>query len=188
MNEKRIFRPNNLEEMLKGWLLHCHKERDRHNEAARAYDRYHHLLGVSAIILSAFVGTSVFASLSQNAPDLRIRIIVGMLSVLATILAALVTFYKFAEQAEKHRATATKNKAIIRELEFILSQIHENDWDFQKDLSDMQKKLDDLEVDSPVISQGIYNRIEKRFDKVRFCEDVEQLAGAIEDSSEPVAQ
>ena len=178
--EKRIFHPHSQEELLKGWLVHCHKERDRHSEAARVYDQYNQWLGGSAAILSAIVATSVFASVSQDARNLTIGIIVGMLSVLATILAALTTFYKFAERAERHRATAAKHKVNIRELECILSGIDENIEDFPTIRCEMQKKLDDLEVDSPVVSQRLYDRIQKRFPKVQFCETIE---GTIEGCS-----
>ena len=32
---KPLFEPADTEELLRGWLLHAHKSRDRHDEAAR---------------------------------------------------------------------------------------------------------------------------------------------------------
>lgn len=33
-DEKRVFRPLGTDELLTGWLIHSHKARDRHDEAA----------------------------------------------------------------------------------------------------------------------------------------------------------
>jgi hypothetical protein len=60
---KRLFHPRTHEELLKGWMLHAHKGRDRHDEAARRLDRYHWTLGALSALFSAIVGTTLFAQL-----------------------------------------------------------------------------------------------------------------------------
>ena len=37
---KKLFEPANREELLRGWLLHAHKGRGRHDFAARRNDTY----------------------------------------------------------------------------------------------------------------------------------------------------
>src|SRR2546428_6350802 len=88
---RNLLEPSNTEELLRGWLLHTHKARDRHDEAARVYDRLRYLVGGPTIVLSAVVGTSVFASVAQS-PGPTVAIAVGVFSVTATVLAALQTF------------------------------------------------------------------------------------------------
>src|SRR5688572_28165261 len=79
---KRIYEPLESRELLRGWLLHAHKERDRHNAAARRYARSHISLGVLTVGISAAAGTSVFASLSQASNiEAAAGLAVGFLSV-----------------------------------------------------------------------------------------------------------
>src|SRR6185295_16273629 len=94
-----VFEPDNADELLRGWLLHAHKGRDRHDLAARWCDGYRLLLGGLASVLSAVVGTSIFASLSSNSPNTWIGIIVAMLGILSAILTSLSTFLNLSEQA-----------------------------------------------------------------------------------------
>src|SRR5689334_17044350 len=51
-------------------------------------------LGLAAVVLSAFVGTSVFAAIGKN-PSMGAQILVGSISMVVTILASLQTFLRF---------------------------------------------------------------------------------------------
>jgi hypothetical protein len=171
---KRVFEPGSREELLRGWLLHAHKGRDRHDEAARRYDRYRYWLGVPAIVFSAVVGTSVFASLGATI-DASVKIIVGLISVTAAILSSLQTFFNFADLAERHRAAGVQYKNIIRELEQALAEPPESlqertDW-----MSDLRRRLDELELGAPVVPKAIYDRIEQRYESVTFVPEAAQL-------------
>jgi len=61
-----IFEPDNPNELLRGWLLHAHKGRDRHDLAARRSDHQRYLIGIPATITAAIVGTSTFAALQKT--------------------------------------------------------------------------------------------------------------------------
>src|SRR5438445_4968916 len=87
-----IFEPDNLNELLRGWLLHAHKGRDRHDLAARRCDQRRYLLGVPATVISAIVGTSTFAALQRQSPDRGIQLAIGGLAILAAILVSLQSF------------------------------------------------------------------------------------------------
>ena len=39
VNEKRVFSPHSVHDLVAGWLVHAHKARDRHELAARTYAR-----------------------------------------------------------------------------------------------------------------------------------------------------
>jgi hypothetical protein len=168
---QKLFEPANREELLRGWLLHAHKGRDRHDLAARRNDSYRYWLGVPTIILSAVVGTSVFASLqTQVATPLRIAL--GLVSIASAVLASLQTFYGFASSAESHRVAGVKYKIIVRELEQILTQPLEQLPDKADFFNDLRKRLDDLELAAPVVPEGIYRQIEKRYASVVFADKV----------------
>ena len=56
---RRLLEPENTEELLRGWFLHAHKSRTRHDEAARKYESWRYRLGIPTMTLSAIVGSSV---------------------------------------------------------------------------------------------------------------------------------
>ncbi|HYV90807.1 MAG TPA: DUF4231 domain-containing protein [Chitinophagales bacterium] len=178
MPSKLIFEPDSTKELLRGWLLHSHKARDRHDTASRQYNRYHHVVGVPMVILSTLVGNSVFASLQENNNPLRI--ITAILSIVAAFLAAIQTFYNYSARAEKHRNAGSKYKEVIRQLEQLLTQsstllnqpVDEKNSPW---LNEIRKRLDSLEEESPVVPLGIYNRVEKNYQKVEFKDQAEQL-------------
>ena len=61
------------------------------------------LLGLPVVILTTAVGTSLFATLNQDDVAQGLRIIVGIISVLAAIFAGIQTFMNFAQRAEPAR-------------------------------------------------------------------------------------
>src|SRR3954453_23840604 len=75
---------------------------DWHNRAAAAQHAHYLLahrlrrrnlgLGVPAVIFSSIVGTSLFASLTRDDINTSIRVVIGCISVLAAVAAALQTF------------------------------------------------------------------------------------------------
>src|ERR671937_406780 len=113
---QKLFDPQSPPELLLGWLVHAHKGRDRHDLAARVYERGRYALGIPTLIATTIVGTSVFSTLSSpgSAPT---RLWVGLFSLLAAVLAALQTFLDLPTRSERHRSIAVKYKAAIREPE-----------------------------------------------------------------------
>ncbi len=104
--------------LLVKWLERARTNQLQHYKAADYYSRANNLLGIPAAILSAVVGTAVFSTLEKKV-GLRIELIVGSLSVLTAILAALQTFLRYAERAEKHRSVAASYGAMRKQIEEI---------------------------------------------------------------------
>jgi len=170
-----IFNPHADDELLRGWLVHAHKCRDRHDFAARRCDTLRYAIGIPAITLSAIVGTSVFSALSQN-QELRVKLLVLFLSVAAAVFAALQTFMDYPARAERHRAAAAKYKGLIHEFEQAL-------WSDSRDatlISGLRDRLADLEESMPVVPQRIYDRIERRYDSFKFVSTALELVTPIE--------
>jgi hypothetical protein len=166
-DEKRLFEPADSRELLRGWLLHAHKGRDRHDSAARRYEGRRSGLGVPTIVLSTVVGTSVFASLGHS-PATWAKVSVGLLSVTAALLSALQTFFDYPGRAERHRMAAAKYKTVIRELEEFLampdpSATRDHAW-----LDALRQRFDALEEETPVVASGIYDEVERRYARVTF--------------------
>lgn len=174
---ERIFNPGDKNELLKGWLLHAHKMRDRHDLAARRFSSYNWWLSISATVLSATVGTSVFASLSDiGFGSVWGKITFGVFAMVAAGLAALQASLKLGERAERHRAAGAQFKIIIRCFERISAGSIPHQ-DTESLLVDLKKRLDVLEIDAPVVPPGIYNQVQDKYaqGKVRYVTTVREL-------------
>ena len=172
MVEKRVFTPVGLDELLTGWLIHTHKARDRHDEAARRYAKGQYALGIPSLIVSTIVGTSVFAALSsKEVPPLW----VGLLSILAAVLAALQTFLDFGGRSDKHRSAAVKYKASIRLLEEAMVQLKRGAEPTKDDIAAIRTMLDGLEETAPVVMPKIFDAIEKRYLNMEYVSNAISL-------------
>jgi uncharacterized protein involved in exopolysaccharide biosynthesis len=167
-----IFEPDNPNELLRGWLLHAHKGRDRHDLAAKRCDQQRYLLGIPATIISAIVGTSIFAALQQTSSSALTQIIIGSLAIIAAILASLQSFLDLGARAERHRIAGAKYKATIRRLEQLgigtISGMRLDD----PMLTEVRQSLDALEEEMPVVPPSIYDLVEAKYRDKVFVDSV----------------
>jgi hypothetical protein len=176
---RRLFEPQSAEELLRGWLLHCHKARDRHDAAAREYDTWRYRLGVPVVVLGAIVGTAVFASLGEG-QERWITIGIGITSVTATVLAALQTFLDYPGRADRHRAAGVRYKGFIRYLEQALTDDLPRTDPAGTWIADLRQRLDAVEDAAPVVGDNIWKRVEARYTGIEFVPTALGLYGAAE--------
>lgn len=173
--EKRLFSPAAIGELLNGWLIHSHKCRDRHDMAARLYAKGQYALGIPSLVVSTIVGTSVFSALSsKEVPPLW----VGLLSIAAAVLAALQTFMDFGGRSDKHRAAGVKYKSAIRLLEQSKVRLGQGDSLTGEEIDSMRTLLDTLEDAAPVIMPKIYDQVEKKYQDMRYVTEAVSLYSA----------
>lgn len=113
---EKIFAPKKDRELVRGRIIHARKSWKKHDAAARRLELQYRKVGISSIVLSAIVGASVFASL-EAAFEPWSRIIAGIISISASVLSSLLTFHKYEERTEQHRAAGADYKAGLRALE-----------------------------------------------------------------------
>jgi hypothetical protein len=111
----------------------------------------------------------------EKATESNFKIALGFFSITSAVLASLQTFYDFATHAESHRVAGVKYKTIIRELEQILTGPAKQLPEKAEFFNDLRKRLDDLELEAPVVPEAIYRRIEERYENVVFLEKVAAL-------------
>ena len=166
--EKRVFTPDGTDQLLTGWLIHSHKARDRHDEAARRYATGRVALGIPSLIVSTVVGTSVFAALSsKEVPPLW----VGLLSIAAAVLSALQTFLDFGGRSDKHRSAAVKYKSSIRLLEESIVQQKQGTALTKNEITTIRTTLDSLEESAPVVLPRVFDNIEKKYLDMKYVSE-----------------
>lgn len=151
----------NRADLLRHWRFRVHRVQTGHYEVGRRYDRLHLLLGIPAIIVSAIVGTAVFASLAAEKQYVVVTILVGLLSVVAAVLASLQTFLKYSELAERHKLAGARFADLKHKIELI-SVFQSQDVDVLKSqLADVEERWETVREESPNIPAKIWSRIEK---------------------------
>jgi hypothetical protein len=141
-----LFEPDDPNELLRGWLLHAHKGRDRHDLAARRCDQRRYLIGVPATIV---------------------------LAIVAAILTSLQTFLDLGARAERHRLAGVRYKAVIRHLEQLGIGTIKAGLDAPV-VTELRQRLDALEEEMPVVSPAIYDQVEAKYRDPAFIDAVVQ--------------
>ena len=181
---RKIFEPEETKELFRGWQLHLHKGRDRHDRAARRYDRIRIWLGAVATVFSAIVGTSVFTVLEKGSSCLgthavAIKAAVECTSILAAILTGLNAFLNLSERTEKHRSAGAQYKALIWELERIGAPPVRGLTGADPAVVRIQEQMRELERSAPVVPERIYDRVENEWNRrgVDFVAQAKELIG-----------
>ncbi|MGC3862354.1 SLATT domain-containing protein [Micromonospora chersina] len=91
-----------------------------HFEAARVFVLRDRALGIGSVVLSTIVGSSLFATVNQS-PAVSWRLIAGVASLVAAVLAALSTFLRYEQLADRHHAAAVRYGGLRREFETLVS-------------------------------------------------------------------
>jgi hypothetical protein len=151
--------PADETQLLLKWIRRSRESQMSHYDMADLLSARDRQLGWLVTVLTAFIGTAVFASLSTEAVSLEWRIFVGLVSVAAVVSAALQTFLKYAERAEKHRSAGARYGAVRRRLEAVYS----GDPDARNGhyLTSIRDELDRLAQDSPNVPPRIFYRTQR---------------------------
>lgn len=153
-------------EQAEGYQRHALHMGYGHYTAGRQATRKHVVLGLPVVVLTAIVGTSIFATLSDN-PAVPWKIITGLVSLSATVLAALQTFFGFSEHAEKHKLAGARYGALRRDIELFALKYRNADQSHRDqalaELEALTKRLSQLAGDSPDLPDELYDQAVRRF-------------------------
>lgn len=105
------------ERVLMVWYRRARESQFAHYRSASRYAFLARLLGIPSVVLSAVAGTALFATLQKETTSFDLRLALGLISVLAGVLAALQTFLGLGARADRHRAAGSAYGAVRREIE-----------------------------------------------------------------------
>lgn len=141
------------------WLRRARESQMAHYEMASLLAHRSQWLGVPVILITAAVGTSVFASIAAQAVSVGAKVTVGILSVMAAVLSSLQTFFKYSERAERHRAFAARFGAVRREFEVLFAEdcvTQERHY-----INVLREKLDRLAEEAPNVPASVFSYVQK---------------------------
>ena len=161
--EEHITDSNSKEQgrlLVPDWFRRAREAQQLHYACANSFNRLHYWLGIPTVVIAAFVGTAVFVSLEQDAGG-SIKIVVGMISILAAVLASLQTFLGLSERAEKHRFIAASYASVRRNLELLHAFWPDDDAELAKKLHQVKIEMDSLAKSAPHVPEKLNQRIRK---------------------------
>jgi protein-S-isoprenylcysteine O-methyltransferase Ste14 len=103
---------NEQKQKLKEWQGNFQIFLRGHYDAANRCERLNLWFGIPVVVLSTLVGTSIFSALGLESAPPWAKILVGCVSLLVAILAALQTFLRYSERGEKHRIAGASFAAL----------------------------------------------------------------------------
>ncbi|MFC7339222.1 SLATT domain-containing protein [Haloferula chungangensis] len=172
-----------VELLAKDWFRRCRESQMAHYEYGSLLESRHLWLGIPAVLLSTIVGTAVFASWESNAGGDALRILFGLLSMLAAAVAALQTFLNMSDRAAKHKAAGAAYGAIRRELELFKTLPCESEEETKSFFLQVKERMDDLAASSPSIPSKHKRRIDDKL-KSRIHDRIFQLQQREESNAE----
>ena len=134
-----------------------------HFISSKAASKKHLQLGLPMVITSTLVSTSIFVNLLEHAnlgrKDLWALLALS-LSLLAAVLGALQTFFRFAEQAAKHKASGASYGSLRRQIDIVLLKISGGQFkdrdEALRELEAIGRRLSELAEECPDVSERHY--------------------------------
>ena len=140
------------------WECRCAAAAQVHFEVAEDLSRRNLFLGIPVVVLSAIVGTSLFASISGGGAAVGIRIAAGTVSLIAGVLASIQTFLRFGARAEQHRVAAERWSAVRREIEKVRALPADQVGDAKQLLDGIKASMDEAAEKSPAMPKRRWNQ------------------------------
>lgn len=142
--------------IIRDWSISLRTKHRAHTRCAALYDRRNLFMSVSVAALSAISGTTVLVTL-QSSPETWIKILVGLFSIAAAVLAVLQRTLPYAELSQKHKTAADKYGSLRRELEAALAVSTDAEPFTREFIDSISNSWDATEKESPSIPQRIFD-------------------------------
>jgi len=111
-----------VEALLRDWERRSTVAEHAYYAKSERLRAWNYLLGIPVVIVTAVVGTAVFASLSKSSSiDFHAKLWIGGITMLAAVLAGIQTFTKLGEAAQINGAAGDWYASIRRDIEQALS-------------------------------------------------------------------
>ena len=137
-----------------------------HYLLAQKNEQKHTLLGIFVTLFSTIVGTTIFATITKTATNFQIQLFTGFLSVIAAVLSAFLTFFRFSEIAQQHKNAASAYIAIRHDLDFfILANTNFGDALPKTALQEFKQitsKRDKVADNAPTIPDALWDSIKDK--------------------------
>lgn len=157
-----ISAPKDVTSLLAKWIIVAAAYEKAHKSEAIALKKRHYTIGAPSAVLSAIVGTSIFAAIQEAAKSASLKTLLAALSISASACAALVTFYGLAERSTNHKIASSEYDEIKRQMETMttsITQMAPDEW--RKTLEGVAQRLEAIarRVDPPSMLVSVQKEV-----------------------------
>ncbi|WP_414683005.1 SLATT domain-containing protein [Longimicrobium sp.] len=143
------------DEILGKWRDTIGQIQNAHYRSAIYVQRLNYALGIPALVISTAVGSTIFATISDDASN-AVKIVLGLLSLAAAVLAGLQTWLGYKETAARHHIGGVRYGALLRLIDQTRSFPFERREDAKAFLDLVRGEWDSLQKELPMISQHVW--------------------------------
>lgn len=155
----RYLPPDSQDDLILAWIRRARESQLAHYEMADILGKKGRWLGVPVILVTSAIGTSALASVAAELIPTWARVVTGVLSIFAAVLAGLQTFFNFADRADKHRVLGARYGTTRRKLEQVYAR---RDQTIDPQLLEiLRQELDSLAQDALHIPRRVFDRVQK---------------------------
>ena len=151
--------------LLTEWQKRIRKAQKAHYKDAERLKRNKLLLGIPTVILTSLISAGIFTSMSENGNIDTIFInplFIGLISILATILASLQTFLNYSENKEKHLNAARRLSSLKKEVQQNIITIEKTTEILNQFIEEVRIKWEEIINEAPLISPSNFERFFKK--------------------------
>ncbi len=151
-----------IERLYSSWLRRVAAAESGHHLLADQLRRRSVQIGIPVVVLTTIVGTSVFATLSRGTWT-WVRVVTGVVSLVAAALSSLQTFLRFGIRSEGHRIAAVRYESLRRDMAAVLALPRSARTDPVRELNGVRLRMDRYAKESPTIGEREWSRLERSF-------------------------
>lgn len=138
-----------IQALIDDWKQRVNDHQKSNYALAIKHNKYHYWIGLPAIILTVVVSATLLAEVAEP----RLRIPIGVVGIIAAILAGIQTFYSHAKRAEYHRFVASQLVHVRREVEIFERFVPDNISEREQRIREIDEKVPDVEDDDLPINE-----------------------------------
>src|SRR5262245_47114448 len=172
-----------VEDLLRDWRNRCYAASSAYYRVGDVIRVWHYCLGIPVVIFSAVVGSALFsgpqditkllAGVLKAAPavnpgeefvGLAVKLGLGLISLMAGVLASVQTFCRFGESANAHGVAGDWYSAIRRDIELMLALPTALRPPAQQFLDGVRKEMNKVAEKAPELKEKVWRRFAARFD------------------------
>ncbi|MFA9403555.1 MAG: SLATT domain-containing protein [Anaerolineales bacterium] len=138
-----------IQELIDDWKQRVNDHQKANYALAIKHNKYHYWIGLPAIIFATVAG----AALLSDAAEPGLRFSIGVVGIIAAILAGIQTFYSHAKKAEHHRFVASQLVHVRREVEIFERFVPDNISEREQRIREIDEKIPNVEDDDLPINE-----------------------------------
>jgi len=164
----RMSRDDKFMQLANKWQKRARTNQKGHYMVAEKLRHKNCQFGVPVVVLSAIIGTSIFATLTKDI-EVWSRVIVGLVSIAIAVLSSLQTFFRFSDRAEQHRSAGIQYGILNREMERVCTLPPEDQLKQKQLLVEIENKFNELALKVPGIPGTLWDKIPRELTPDTNC-------------------